>query len=65
MLSFFKLFYSRLWEPRENSDSWCAGAYIINKVVMKPYIDSMIKKLTNGWIGVSVTAGTCYERYIL
>ena len=40
-----------------NADHWCAGAYIINKAVLKPYIDEMFRKLTNGWTGVSVTAG--------
>lgn len=40
-----------------NADHWCAGAYIINKAVLKPFIDEMFVKLANGWTGVSVTAG--------
>jgi hypothetical protein len=49
--------YSNLWQLRTEQDYWCAGAYLINKAVMKPYIDALFSTLANDWIGVSVVAG--------
>ena len=39
-------------------DCWCAGAYLINKEVMKPYIDNILFTLQNGWTGAAISAGT-------
>jgi GR25 family glycosyltransferase involved in LPS biosynthesis len=60
-----------LWEKREDfTDFWCAGAYLINKAILRPVIERIAKKITpTGWVGLSVVAGYncaplfCCERY--
>ncbi len=55
-----------LWEKRDDiTDFWCAGAYLINKDVMKPIIDRIARQVTsNGWVAMSVIAGyNCVPDY--
>ena len=60
--------HNTTWVKRkENDDYWCAGAYIINKALLKPYIDRIIAPIEgpsttvgNSWVGVHLIAG--YER---
>jgi hypothetical protein len=43
---------------KDRDDYWCAGAYIINKAIFKPYIDAIIYPVnTNNWFGVHLIAG--------
>lgn len=49
------------WVRRKDRDDyWCAGAYIINKAIFKPYIDSIMPPMDNNWFGVHLIAG--YEK---
>jgi GR25 family glycosyltransferase involved in LPS biosynthesis len=53
--------HKQLWVKRsEKDDYWCAGAYIINKEVLKPYIDGILEKIENSLFKVHIIAG--YER---
>jgi GR25 family glycosyltransferase involved in LPS biosynthesis len=45
----FKRNSSNIWLLRKDQDFWCAGAYIINKSVLKPLIDKILYDLENGW----------------
>jgi hypothetical protein len=45
----FKRNSSNIWLLRKDEDFWCAGAYIINKSVLKPLIDKILYDLENGW----------------
>lgn len=50
-----------LWVRRKDRDDyWCAGAYIINKAIMKRLIDRIIAPVSPGWLGVHLIAG--YEK---
>ena len=51
---------SHIWQLRLDQDYWCAGAYLINKQVMKPYIDNILFSLQNGWTGAAISAGTFF-----
>lgn len=52
--------HKKLWVQRvEKDDYWCAGAYIINKDVLKPYIDGIFRKF-HGLFKIEIIAG--YER---
>jgi len=46
-----------MWTLRGDHDFWCAGAYIINKEVMRPIVNGIVKGLGNGWIGHEIIAG--------
>ena len=55
-----------MWEQRSDiTDFWCAGAYIINKEVLKPVIDQIVRRVTdNGWIAMRIIAGyDCQPSY--
>lgn len=45
---------------KDRDDYWCAGAYIINKAIFKPYIDSIMPPMDNNWFGIHLMAG--YEK---
>eukprot|EP01035_Chromulina_nebulosa_P020060 gene20060-26043_t len=47
----------KLWTLRTHHDLWCAGAYIINKRMLYPLVNSIITPLSNGWIGYDIIAG--------
>jgi len=46
-----------MWTLRGDHDFWCAGAYIINKEVMRPIVNGIVKGLGNGWVGHEIIAG--------
>ncbi len=48
-----------LWEERSDvTDFWCAGAYLINKEVLRPIIEQIVRRVTtSGWIAMRVIAG--------
>ena len=47
-----------LWEQRSDvTDFWCAGAYLINKAVMRPVVNRIVHRATsNGWYAMSLIA---------
>ena len=50
MFESYKRNSSQLWDPYRigRSEFWCAGAYIINREVLKPVMKKVFKRL-NGW----------------
>lgn len=64
--------YKDIWTLRTYHDFWCAGAYLIDKLVLKPIINGIItslkivdhfsfiskpKRMNESWYGVNVIAG--------
>ena len=45
------------WLRQDKHDYWCAGAYLVNKTMLKPVIDRIVEPLGNGWLGVNIIAG--------
>ena len=47
-----------LWTRREDKhDYWCAGAYLVNKTMLRPLLDGIVQDLDNGWRGLNIIAG--------
>ncbi len=59
--------HNRVWVKRvPKDDYWCAGAYIINKLVLKPLIDGIMSTLADGTIQADIIAGyegPCWPKY--
>jgi GR25 family glycosyltransferase involved in LPS biosynthesis len=45
------------WRREDRHDYWCAGAYLVNKTMLRPILQTIISDLQNGWQGVSIVAG--------
>ena len=66
LLKEYKKDNTRLWWLRVEQDYWCAGAYLINKHILKPIIDTIFQNLENEWIGIAIIAGytnPCYPSH--
>ena len=45
-----------LWVKRDNLDLWCAGAYIVNKEMVRPFMEAMIEIQPNKRVFMKVVA---------
>ena len=45
-----------LWVKRENLDLWCAGAYIVNKEKIRPFMDAMMETMPDKRVLMKVIA---------
>jgi len=53
------LWHSRRIRGPKHLDSWCAGAYLINKDFLRPFLDQIIFPLEDGSLEMKIIAGDC------